>query len=71
MIVTSKNIEPNNDSDDKVENNFKRVAAETEISCDEPRPGVSNLFEPRAILTHEKQWRAIQKNTPFFAPKSY
>ena len=40
MMVTSKNIEPNDDSDDKVENNFKRVAAETEISCNEPRPGV-------------------------------
>ena len=31
--------------------------------------GLSNLFEPRTILTHKKYWRAIQREHPTFCTK--
>ena len=34
-----------------------------------PSAGVSNLFEPRAILTHKIYWRAIQRKHPTFCIK--
>ena len=34
-----------------------------------PSAGVSNLFEPRAILTHKKYWRAIQRKHLTFCTK--
>ena len=35
----------------------------------DPRSGVSNLFEPRAILTYRKYWWTKQTKHPTFCPK--
>ena len=39
------------------------------VFLDASKAGVSNLFEPRAILTHQKYWWAKQTKQPTFCPK--
>ena len=37
--------------------------------CACSKSGVSNLFEPKAIFTRKKYWRAIQRKHPTFCTK--
>ena len=50
-----------------IESHYKTSAKTDRQSLEQGRP---TFFDPRAILTHQKYWRAKQIKHPNFVPKS-